>query len=459
MRFLVLGVLLTTLSSVQQHVGAVSASDSIILSALEEAIDTMRANSETGSSSSVKKVGQRGSSKHECSSLDGPFCPLVNSEMYSLGGSPFSSGEESERLYETQVRKSLNKVLAALKDKPSTSEAADDVEINSDDATNVDENDDAALSRQGNRELEDLVTSAGIDDLADTYRSMELNEIIREARALISDEDGNVRKLNNPEEVEAFINDILDEEGEGDTDSLSPSSDLGGEDVNGRVSSGMEAPREEEILQLSTMKNVRVSQSSVFLNREAKLAIDGNTDGDWPSISHTYNQKEAWWQVSLPSAYPVSSIRIWNRRDGGSAVRQRLFPFFLLLSDDSPFNDKTCPNPSVCNSLKDAKRVALDYMHFASSESCRVEEGKADGREMCLWELETPVPVKHVRIQLVDSNHLNLAEVELLISKDFADALDSPLEADEEMMEIMSNGEQIGINHDMNGPAGDDGDL
>ena len=214
----------------------------------------------------------------------------------------------------------MNKVIAALKDKPSTSEAAHDVEINSDDATNVDENDDAALSRQGNRELEDLVTSAGIDDLADTYRSMELNEIIREARALISDEDGNVRKLNNPEEVEAFINDILDEEGEGDTDSLSPSSDLGGEDVNGRVSSGMEAPREEEILQLSTMKNVRVSQSSVFLNREAKLAIDGNTDGDWPSISHTYNQKEAWWQVSLPSAYPVSSIRIWNRRDGGGRV-------------------------------------------------------------------------------------------------------------------------------------------
>ena len=97
MRFLVLGFLLTTLSSVQQHVDAVSASDSIILSALEEAIDTMRENSNPGSSSSVKRVG-RGSSKHECSSLDGPFCPIVNSEMYSLGGSPFSSGEESERL-------------------------------------------------------------------------------------------------------------------------------------------------------------------------------------------------------------------------------------------------------------------------------------------------------------------------------------------------------------------------
>ena len=63
-------------------------------------------------------------------------------------------------------------------------------------------------------------------------------------------------------------------------------------------------------------------------------------------------------------------------------------------------------------------------------------------------ELEAPVLVKHVRIQLVDSNHLNLAEVELLISEDFADSLDSVVEADEEMMEIMSTGEQIGINHD-----------
>ena len=63
MRFLVLGVVLATWSSVQQHVGAVSASDSIILSsALEEAIDTMRANSETGSSSSVNKVGQKSTS-------------------------------------------------------------------------------------------------------------------------------------------------------------------------------------------------------------------------------------------------------------------------------------------------------------------------------------------------------------------------------------------------------------
>ena len=116
----------------------------------------------------------------------------------------------------------------------------------------------------------------------------------------------------------------------------------------------MEAPREEEILQLSTMKNACIPKH-VFLNREVKIGYRWQHGWDWPSISHTYNQKEAWWQVSLPSAYPVSSYASGIVEMVVQPVRQRLFPFFLLLSDDSPFNDKTCPNPSVCNSLKDAK--------------------------------------------------------------------------------------------------------
>ena len=456
---LLLGLVLATLSSTQHCVVSVSSSDSIILSALEEAIDTMRANGGAAASSSgVNKVRQNGASgsKNECSSLDGPFCAIVNPDMYNVHGSPFSSGKESEQLYETQVRKSLNKILSALKDKPDTSETVHDGDTDGEDTANTGESDDTFLNRRENRDLEELVASAGIEDDADTYTRTELNELIREARAIISDEDGNLRNFDNPEEVEAFINDILDEELDSNTEPSSPSSSEGPEVEE--APSALQAPREEKMLRLSTMENVQATQSSVFLNREAKLAIDGITDGDWPSISHTYNQKEAWWQVSLPSAHPISSIRIWNRRDGGAAVRQRLFPFFLLLSDENPFNDQMCPNPSVCNSLKDAKRLALDYMHFASSESCRVEEGKVDGREMCIWELEAPVMVKYVRIQLVESNHLNLAEVELLVAEDFAEDVENP-QADEEMMEIMSNGEQVGINYDMNGPAGDDGGV
>ena len=62
----------------------------------------------------------------------------------------------------------------------------------------MDENGDAALSRQGNETRRPRYVCC-IDDLADTYRRAELNEIIREARAFIPDEDGNVRNLGNPE--------------------------------------------------------------------------------------------------------------------------------------------------------------------------------------------------------------------------------------------------------------------
>ena len=68
----------------------------------------------------------------------------------------------------------------------------------------------------------------------------------------------------------------------------------------------------------------------------------------------------------------------------------------------------------------------LHPLKVAASRKGRLMAGRC-----VFWELEAPVPVKHVRIQLVESNHLNLAEVELLISKDFADALGFSPEADE----------------------------
>ena len=125
--------------------------------------------------------------------------------------------------------------------------------------------------------------------------------------------------------------------------------------------SPLHEPRDEEILRLDLMDDVHAVQSSVFLNREANIAIDGNNNGNWPDISHTYNQKEAWWQVTLPHVFPVSSIRIWNRRDGGAKIRQRLFPFFVLISnaississmyDSIHFNTKLNENISIVGKI------------------------------------------------------------------------------------------------------------
>ena len=63
-------------------------------------------------------------------------------------------------------------------------------------------------------------------------------------------------------------------------------------------------------------------------------------------------------------------------------------------------------------------------------------------------------------MQLVNSNHLNLAEVELLISpSNFEDpSHEGDIDYDEvthqQTMEILSNGEHVGMDVDMNGPAG-----
>lgn len=52
-------------------------------------------------------------------------------------------------------------------------------------------------------------------------------------------------------------------------------------------------------------------------NGGAKLAIDGNTDGNYThgSVTATNNDQQAWWQVDLEDAYRVDSIVLWNRTD------------------------------------------------------------------------------------------------------------------------------------------------
>ncbi len=49
----------------------------------------------------------------------------------------------------------------------------------------------------------------------------------------------------------------------------------------------------------------------------ASRAIDGNTDGNYydGSVSHTGNDVNAFWQVSLGRNYSLSDIKIWNRTD------------------------------------------------------------------------------------------------------------------------------------------------
>jgi len=498
-----------------------SASDAAILSALEQAIEAME-NDGVDIKTTSNKEGD-----NECSSLDGPFCSIINYDMYGITENPYSSGEVGANMFNSNIRTSLDKILSALKIKPQSSTGSNNNIENSRtrrkkptvitatisaDATpeEIAEATRAALRKAGITDVDniDSITTAGaagssageiaaatrraieesgfFDDVdvnnvgavgGDYMDTNDLNSLISEARQLIMDENGDLRDIENLENLEQLIDQAtqgrgtrgnVNNNGNHNDDPVETMSkpvtpqkrladDLASNDYTSP--SPLHEPRDEEILRLDLMDDVHAVQSSVFLNREAKLAIDGNTDGNWPDISHTYNQKEAWWQVTLPHVYPISSIRVWNRRDGGANIRQRLFPFFLLISNANAFSDAQCPNPSSCNSLQNAIKVALDYKYFKSSSSCRVEEGKIDGREMCIWEFEVPINLQHVRVQLEESSHLNLAEVELLISPSASDQHDDgggddaalEYEESEQMMEILSNGEHVGMDVDMNG--------
>ncbi|MBI4604927.1 MAG: DUF1553 domain-containing protein [Planctomycetes bacterium] len=74
------------------------------------------------------------------------------------------------------------------------------------------------------------------------------------------------------------------------------------------------------------------SQSSTDFGGPARLAIDGNTDGDYAarSTTHTEAMDDPWWEVDLKGLVPVDRIVVWNRTDGGLQSRLDGFRARLL---------------------------------------------------------------------------------------------------------------------------------
>jgi len=66
------------------------------------------------------------------------------------------------------------------------------------------------------------------------------------------------------------------------------------------------------------------TQSSTDYDGPAKLAIDGNTSGQYfeaKSTTHTAVSDNPWWELDLKSMQPVDRIVVWNRTDGGTEAR------------------------------------------------------------------------------------------------------------------------------------------
>ena len=59
------------------------------------------------------------------------------------------------------------------------------------------------------------------------------------------------------------------------------------------------------------------TQSTTAFGGDASRAVDGNTSGQWGdgSVTHTQDERYAWWEVDLGAVYKLDRIVIWNRMD------------------------------------------------------------------------------------------------------------------------------------------------
>jgi hypothetical protein len=81
----------------------------------------------------------------------------------------------------------------------------------------------------------------------------------------------------------------------------------------------------------------KAKQSSTAFEGAAKLAIDGNTNGDYhasKSVTHTDANDDPWWEVDLGRTLPVERVALWNRTDGGDGIMLRLKGARVKLLDE-----------------------------------------------------------------------------------------------------------------------------
>jgi len=78
----------------------------------------------------------------------------------------------------------------------------------------------------------------------------------------------------------------------------------------------------------------KAKQSSTDFGGAAKLAIDGNTDGDYSaamSTTHTRLSKDPWWELDLQDVKAIDRIAVWNRTDNN--LQSRLNGYRLSILD------------------------------------------------------------------------------------------------------------------------------
>ncbi len=124
-------------------------------------------------------------------------------------------------------------------------------------------------------------------------------------------------------------------------------------------------------------------QSSTYNNSPAYIAIDGNTS----SITRTYHQCNAYWELDLGCVADIDYINVWNRSDYYSYM---LDDYYVLVSE-FPFSGSL-------NTILNDPNVWSSYHSTEAGRPSTINVGET-GRYIC--------------IMLAGCNHLSIAEVEV----------------------------------------------
>ncbi len=161
------------------------------------------------------------------------------------------------------------------------------------------------------------------------------------------------------------------------------------------------------------------SQSSTAYEGPAKLAVDGNTNGDYfgaKSTTHTGTEKDPWWEVDLGSPQPLDRIVVWNRTDGN--LHTRLTNFRLSVLDDS--RDTVWeqliaepPNPSAEYRLSGERAVTFVSATADYSQDGFPAAGALGGEKSTGWAVGGAAEKPH-RLTLLTAKPLEAAEGSVL---------------------------------------------
>ena len=148
---------------------------------------------------------------------------------------------------------------------------------------------------------------------------------------------------------------------------------------NGQLLITAEAAQTSAPVNLALNKPATQSSTYIYGDPTPNLAVDGNTDGVWldHSVASTNNEAQAWWQVDLGSTTAVSSVEVWNRTD---CCPERLSNFNVMLLD-----------------ANQATVVSINVPVQAGTPTTVQISGTA----------------RYVKVQLVGTNFLSLAEVKV----------------------------------------------